>query len=548
MSERGRFFLLAVTMIAACVLTAAVTTGLLYDAQVAQHQQLLQVTAQGQARLIEAVARYDAHHAVREHKEEPGFSPSANTLSQITSSHRQYGGFGETGEFLLARREGNSMLFLLPRRFDTAEHSDSSLLDSEFAEPMRRALQGQSGTIIAPDYRGETVLAAYEPVDVLNLGIVAKMDMAEVRAPFVRSGLIAASIALLIVLVVTIVFFRIGHPIAERLQAYARDLEKEVEERKRAEEKLQTAHAEMERRVEQRTAALNKRTAEAVQLNKGMTNLLEDHQEANRHLEQMASELQAANKELEAFSYSVSHDLRAPLRSIDGFSRILLDEHDERLDGEGRDYLARVRSEAQRMAALIDDMLTLSRITRREMRCESVNLSALAKEIFAELLQDEPGRRVEVTVAPDVTGAGDPQLLRVALTNLLGNAWKFTGGNEHARIEFGMRNAEPEVGHATEAPANAKDEAGAVRHSTPDTRHVVFFVRDNGAGFDMRYADKLFLAFTRLHKPADFPGTGIGLATVQRIVHRHRGRLWAQGEVGKGATFYFTLGPASECE
>ena len=227
------------------------------------------------------------------------------------------------------------------------------------------------------------------------------------------------------------------------------------------------------------------------------------------------TELQAANQELEAFSYSVSHDLRAPLRSIDGFSQAVLEDYADKLDDQGKDYLNRVRTATQRMGHLIDDMLTLSRVTRAEMLRGTVDLSALAADVLAELQKSEPERKVDWHIESGLVAQGDAQLLRVALVNLLGNAWKFTGKTASAKIEFGaMRNADG----MTE-----------------------FFVRDNGAGYDMSYADKLFGAFQRLHLASDFPGTGIGLATVQRIVHRHGGRVWAEGAEGKGATFYFTL-------
>ncbi|CAH1904937.1 putative Histidine kinase [Candidatus Nitrotoga sp. HW29] len=234
-----------------------------------------------------------------------------------------------------------------------------------------------------------------------------------------------------------------------------------------------------------------------------------EHQVAQR-----TTQLAAANRELEAFSYSVSHDLRAPLRSIDGFSRALLDDYSAHLDETGKDYLQRVRAATQRMGQLIDDMLKLSRVTRSEMNFEMVNLSILAQTVVDELQQAQPERHVEFVCMPGMTVRGDTQLLKVVLENLLGNAWKFTSKREQAYIEIS-------VTHQVEAS--------------------VYFVRDNGAGFDMAYVGKLFSAFQRLHAMTEFPGTGVGLATVQRIIHRHGGRVWAEGEPGKGSTFYFTL-------
>lgn len=224
--------------------------------------------------------------------------------------------------------------------------------------------------------------------------------------------------------------------------------------------------------------------------------------------------LASLNRELEAFSYSVSHDLRAPLRSVDGFSQILLEDHAAQLDPEGRAYLNRIRAATQRMAQLIDDMLTLSRVSRAEMHREEVDLSAMAEELLDGLRRAEPARDVATAVAPGLVAQGDPRLLRIALANLLGNAWKFTGRAPGARIEFGREAIDG---------------------------GVAFFVRDTGAGFDMAYVDKLFRAFQRLHAASDFPGTGIGLAIVQRVIHKHGGRVWAEGEEGKGAVFHFTL-------
>jgi len=234
----------------------------------------------------------------------------------------------------------------------------------------------------------------------------------------------------------------------------------------------------------------------------------------NRDLRQRVAALDAANKELEAFSYSVSHDLRAPLRSMDGFSQALLEDYRERLDEKGREYLQRIRAGSQRMGQLVDDLLLMSRVTRREMQYAEVDLTTLAQEAALTLQQTDPARRVEFVVAPHLVARGDAPLLRLALENLLGNAWKFTARHPSATIEFGAA----EVNGAT-----------------------AYFVRDDGAGFDMAYAGRLFKPFQRLHSVTDFSGTGVGLATVQRIVQRHGGRIWAEAEVEKGATFYFTL-------
>jgi light-regulated signal transduction histidine kinase (bacteriophytochrome) len=233
---------------------------------------------------------------------------------------------------------------------------------------------------------------------------------------------------------------------------------------------------------------------------------------------QRTAQLEAANKELEAFSYSVSHDLRAPLRAIDGFSHAVLDNNGAQLDDTGRNYLNRVRAATQRMSQMIDDILNLSRITREDIRRERLDLADMAKRMVEELRESEPQRRVDFVTHDSMVAEGDRHLLERALDNLIGNAWKYTSKQPHARIEFGL------------LPPGA---------GRPGDR--VFFLKDNGAGFDMKYVGKLFGAFQRLHGAQEFPGNGIGLVTVQRIVQRHGGRIWAEGEPGRGAVFYFTL-------
>lgn len=236
------------------------------------------------------------------------------------------------------------------------------------------------------------------------------------------------------------------------------------------------------------------------------------------HLEELVRErtikLESSNKELEAFSYSASHDLRAPLRSIDGFSQALLEDCEDKLDMQGKDYLIRIRAATKRMADLIEDLLQLSRLTRTEMNIEKINLTRIARSVIDELQKSHPQRHVEIKIGDGLEDTADSRLMRITLENLLGNAWKFTEKQVKAVIEFGC---------------------------TEEGGKKVYFIRDNGVGFDMAYVDKLFAPFQRLHNEEEFPGTGIGLALVRRIIHRHGGKVWTEGQTDKGATFYFSL-------
>jgi signal transduction histidine kinase len=422
--------------------------------------------------------------------------------------------------------EEGSSLFVVDANGVLVAHSGglkSGSLSDLYKEPIVQAvLNGKTGTMeFSGSHTGESFLGAYAPVFGLGWGVVAMKPVSVAYSPlrmlgawflWTAAGCFAAAVILgwglsriltrplrefskaaerlaagdLAVRVARKTRDELGiladsfNHMAERLQESYGALKREVAERKQAEEEVRHLNAELERRVVERTV-----------------------------------ELQAVNKELEAFSYSVSHDLRAPLRSLNGFAQALLEDYrDKNLDAEGQDYLNRIRAASQRMAQLIDDMLNLARVTRRSMQLQTIDLTALANNITAELRQAEPARDVEFHIADGIVAQGDQRLLRIALENLLGNAWKFTGNCSKARVAFEVNQ---------------------------DNGTPVYVVRDNGAGFDMAYADKLFGAFQRLHSVKEFPGTGIGLATVQRVVFRHGGKVWAESTVGKGSAFYFTL-------
>jgi len=256
------------------------------------------------------------------------------------------------------------------------------------------------------------------------------------------------------------------------------------------------------------------RAAAEIERNKADELLRQHRKRLQDMVDERTVELQTAVHELEAFSYSVSHDLRAPLRSIDGFSQALMEDYTDILDDQGKDHLRRIRRSAQRMAMLIDDLLQLSRVTRKDFHKQPVSLSNLVTDSLKKYREQEPLRKVETNIAADVVVNGDPDLLAIAIDNLVSNAWKYTGKTEHAVIEFGVQSQDDKP---------------------------TYYIKDNGAGFDMQYAEKLFSAFQRLHTTQEFEGTGIGLATVVRIIHRHGGEIWADARPNGGAVFYFSL-------
>ena len=376
--------------------------------------------------------------------------------------------FSRTSETLLVRREGDEVVYLTPLRHGANAELPFRLPIS--GRPTLPAALGHEGVVEGEDYRDVPVLAAVRVVPGTPWFIVAKGDLEEVYAPYRRRVWM-----IVIVLLVSVLASVLGAGLLWR------QLGTEVLRKQQVMDHL--LNDELEQRVKDRTA-----------------------------------QLEASNRELEAFCYSVSHDLRAPLRGIDGWSLALLEDYREKFDEKGRQYLQRVRADTQRMGQLIDDLLLLSRVARGPIQRSPVDLTATAQRVVARLREAEPERRVEFAIQPGLTAHGDARLLEIVLSNLLGNAWKFSRARPLARVEFGRTEMDS-------GPA--------------------FFVRDNGVGFDMTYAQKLFGVFQRMHKASEFPGTGIGLATVQRVIQRHGGRVWAEAQVDRGATFYFTLEEAT---
>lgn len=408
-----------------------------------------------------------------------GVKPGANTSAQgallieidpyqfLYPLIQSWPSFNRTAETLLVRREGDEVVYLTPLRHRAnAELSFRLPIYGQRRPVSALAAMGKEGVAEGEDYRHVPVLAAARVVPGTPWTIVAKADLEEVYAPYWRRvwmiGIVLLVSVLAAVLGVGLLWRQFGTQVLRKEQVVDRLL-----------------NDELEQRVKDRTV-----------------------------------QLEASNRELEAFCYSVSHDLRAPLRGIDGWSLALLEDYGDKLDEKGRQQLERVRADTQRMGRLIDDLLLLSRVARGPIERGPVDLTALAQSVAARLQEVEPERRVEFAVQPGLTAQGDARLLEIVLSNLLGNAWKFSSGRPLAQVEFG---------------------------STEVEGRPAFFVRDNGVGFDMNYAQKLFGAFQRMHKASEFPGTGIGLAIVQRVIQRHGGRVWAEAQVDRGATFFFTL-------
>ena len=405
-------------------------------------------------------------------------------------------GMGNSGEIVIGHRDGDYIQFINSLKYSSDSSINSKVrLDEKAAEPMRLALEGKHGTIIGHDYRDINVVAAYQYIPSIGWGLVAKMDKTEVFAPLTMLRNIAILLGGVSSIAVTVVGI-----------AFSISTSKPINRLTVASERISDGNYDHKVEID-RNDEIGALANSFNNMTSKLTHEISEHKKAEIRLTGL-------NTELEAFCYSVSHDLRAPLRGIDGFSRALEEDHADKLNLEGRDYLKRICAASHRMENLITDLLDLSRITRSKMNYKKVDLSALVKNKALELQETDSERQVEFVIEEGRCAEGDTNLLKIAIDNLMNNAWKFTGKHSQSRIEFGM--------------------------SLQDGKSV-YFISDNGVGFDMAYADKLFGAFQRLHSLAEFDGTGIGLATVNRIIQRHGGSIWADGEIGRGAKFCFTL-------
>lgn len=437
----------------------------------------------------------------------------ANNIVALISD---YSGLRKTGETLLGRKtiDGQHALYLTPLRFDQNAALIRKVSLSNQSNPLARALlENQKVFTTAIDYRGQEVLASTNYIDKTGWGLVVKIDKAEAFAAtheLIKYIVIITLTLMLLVAWVSFAFAKIiSTPIVE-LTKTAHDInEGDLNQR---------AVIRSNDEVGELASAFNNMTDNLIRTQYDLAKTNKELQSHREHLEEMVSqrtlELQEKNRELESFAYSVSHDLRSPLRAIDGFSRILAEDYANVLDDEGKANFTRIRHASQRMGNLIDDLLELSRINRSEILKEKIDLSAKVLATIARLDGTPNGRKVDFVVQPNVFVFGDDTLMDVVVANLIGNAWKYTAKTSRAKIEFG------------EIKNNGES---------------VYFVRDNGIGFDMKYANKLFGAFQRLVGYDEYPGTGIGLATVLRVINRHGGRIWAEGELNKGASFYFTV-------
>ena len=565
----------------AVLVVAAVIIGLLYRTSLAQETTRLEEVVHSQARLIEAIARHEVKYSYLMPVESGHGDALAATLAQVRDANERFSGFGLTGEFTLARREGDSIVYLLTQRHPGSVRTMAIPFNGTAGEPMRRALSGLSGTVIAPDYRGVKVLAAHEPVTEFGLGIVAKIDMAEIQAPFVRAGLISIVAALVVVLLGSFLFYRVTNPVLEALQesemrfrqffenepAYCYIVSPEgliVDANHAALAALGYSKPELVGKPvgtvyapesQERARALFARWRETGRLeNEEMTIIsrggirrivllsagavsdaagvtrhlvsiqrdITERKQAEERLEAAMRELQRSNEELEQFAYVASHDLQQPLRMVASYVELLGQRYKGQLDEKADRYIAYASGGAVRMHELVNALLAFSRVGTRAAQPAPVSLDrvvAQAKENLGVAIETS-GAVVEAGPLPVVFG--DETLLVSLLQNLLDNAIKFRG-KEPPRVRITAERDSPS------APRSL------------DPFGWLISVSDNGIGIEARHQERVFKLFQRLHTESEYPGTGLGLAICRKIVERHGGTIRVESEPGKGATFAFTL-------
>lgn len=468
------------------------------------------------------------------------------TNSEINSVVNNYTGLGKTGETVIGEKDGSQFIFVFNLRHDPdAAFNIKGEMGSENALPMQQALVQETGHGLSLDYRGEKVLAVWRYLPLWRWGMVVKIDANEAFKPVQEYQIFIWTITIITLLMIIAAAAFISNFVSKPIKELAKIAENITHGNTSIRAKrigtneigiLATSFNKMTDKLVNSIRFHKDEIGEKEIIQRNLNKNAGDLQKANRNLEdkikklnksrqalffiirdtnRISKNLSAVNKELESFSYSVSHDLRSPLRALDGFSRALLEDYADKLDDDGKDYLIRICAATERMGSLIDDLLGLSRITRQKMQIVDIKLSRLLHPMIKELKESEPERQAEFIIDETMIANGDEHLLQIMLQNLMNNAWKFTAKKQDTKITIGI---------------------------TDTKGNKTFFIRDNGAGFDMKYADKLFGAFQRLHSQKEFEGVGVGLATVQRIINRHGGNVWAEGKVNEGATFFFTLG------